>query len=67
MNEPKMEELGLRIGSNLRLVDKERKGIVIGKKEVEEALLNFNFCDVEKVLTAKKVHWDAFIDIFTSL
>ncbi|RXH93582.1 hypothetical protein DVH24_014158 [Malus domestica] len=38
-----MEELGLRIGSNLMLLDKERKGIVIGKKEVEEACLVSTF------------------------
>lgn len=43
MDELEMEELGHRFGSNLRLSDKERKGIVIGNKEVEEACLDFTF------------------------
>lgn len=62
-----IKELGVKLGSNLKLSEKERKGIVIERKDVEEALLGFQFCVVAEVLTNKFMHRDAFIDIFTSL
>ncbi|KAB2635843.1 hypothetical protein D8674_026377 [Pyrus ussuriensis x Pyrus communis] len=62
-----MEELGVKLGSNLKLSKKERKVIVMGRKEAEEALIGFHFCPVVEVFTTKEVHRDVFIDIFTSL
>ncbi|KAB2636690.1 hypothetical protein D8674_027224 [Pyrus ussuriensis x Pyrus communis] len=60
-----MEELGIKLGSNLKLSERERRGI--GLKDFEEALIGFHFCVVAEVLTKNEVHRDAFIDRFTSL
>lgn len=57
----------MKLGSNLKLSKKERKVIVIRRKEVKEALIRFHFCAVVEVLTTKKVHKDVFIDRFTSM
>lgn len=62
-----MEELGVRLGSNLKLSEKERKVNVIGRKEVEEALIGFHLCAVVEVLMNKEVHRNAFINRFMSL
>ena len=62
-----MEELGIKLGTNLKLSEKERNVLVIGRKEVEEALVGFNLCAVVEVLTIKEVNRDIFIDRFTSL
>lgn len=61
-----MEELEVKLGSNLKLLEKERKVIVIGRNEVEEALIGFHFYVVVEVLTTKEVHRDVFLDRLSS-
>ena len=67
ISEGVMEELGVNLGAKLKLSEKERSVLVIGMKEVEEALVGFNLCAVVEVLTTKEVNRDVFIDRFTSL
>lgn len=62
-----MEELGQNLGSELQFTDKEREGVVIGRKEVEEALIGFHSILLAEVLTERVVNAEAFIDRFTSL
>lgn len=51
------------MGSKLHLTDKEKDGVVIAKKDVEEALIDL----LAEVLTKRMVKGEAFIDRFTSL
>ncbi|KAM0985120.1 hypothetical protein ACFX13_012655 [Malus domestica] len=62
-----MDELGSRFGSNLKLSEKERGCLSIERKDVECALLGFQYSMVAKVLTSKEVKGDVFIDCFMSL
>ena len=36
-----MEELGQSLGDKLYLTDREKEGVIIGRKDVEGALLGF--------------------------
>ncbi|KAM1236700.1 hypothetical protein ACFX2I_037695 [Malus domestica] len=60
-------DLGMRFGAKLSLSEKERDGVTVGRREVDEALLEFHHCLLVEVLTDKGVNRDAFIDCFTSL
>lgn len=62
-----VEELGQLLGTKLLLTDKEKTGVIIGRKEVEGALLGFHNVFLAEVLTEKTVNAEAFIDRFTSL
>ncbi|KAM2617063.1 hypothetical protein TB1_033508 [Malus domestica] len=62
-----MDELGSRFGSNMRLLEKERGCLNIERKDVEGALLGFQYSMVAEILTSKEVKGDVFIDCFTSL
>ena len=62
-----VEELGQSLGTKIHLTDKEKKGVVIGRKDVEEELLGFHYVLLAKVLTKRTVNTEAFIDRFTSL
>lgn len=61
-----LEELGSRFGSKLRLSEKECEGINIEMKDVEGALLGFQYTLIAEVLTSKEVNGAAFIDCFLS-
>lgn len=62
-----VEELGQSLGTKLLLTNKEKTGVIIGRKEVEGALLGFHYVLLAEVLTEKTVNAEAFIDRFTSL
>ncbi|KAM1386256.1 hypothetical protein ACFX2F_032738 [Malus domestica] len=62
-----MELLARKFGSNLSLLEKERGGIKIEKKDTEGALLGFHHSMVTEVLSTKAVNENGFIDQFTSL
>lgn len=62
-----LEELGARFGSNLILSEKELEGVCIERKDVEGALLGFQYTLIVEVLTGKEVKGDVFIDCFMSL
>lgn len=62
-----VEDLGQALGSKLLLTNKEKKGVIIGRKEMEEALLGFHYVLLAEVLTEKFVNAEVFIDMFTSL
>ncbi|KAM1135531.1 hypothetical protein ACFX19_045215 [Malus domestica] len=62
-----LEDLGFRFGSKLKLSEKEKEGINIERKEVEGALLGFQYTLIAEVLTTKEVNGEAFIDCFMSL
>lgn len=62
-----MEELGKTLGDKLHLTDREKDGVVIGRKDVEEALIGFHYMLLAEVLIERTVHGEAFIDRFTSL
>lgn len=61
-----MEDLGQSLRTKPFLTDKENEGVIIGRKEVEGALLGFHYVLLAKVLTEKTVNAKAFIDKFTS-
>ncbi|KAM2913098.1 hypothetical protein COP2_043793 [Malus domestica] len=63
----KMDELGNRFGSKLRLSEKELGGVNIERKDVEGALLGFQYTMIAEVLTCKEVKGEVFIDCFMSL
>ena len=62
-----MQELSDRFGTNLRLTDKERGGIIIDRKAIDDALLGFQYTVLVDVLTSKEVNGEALIDRFTPL
>ncbi|KAM1223595.1 hypothetical protein ACFX2G_043554 [Malus domestica] len=62
-----MDELGNRFGSKLRLSEKELGGVNIERKDVEGALLGFQYTMIAEVLTCKEVKGEVFIDCFMSL
>lgn len=62
-----MKELGSRFGFKLRLSNKKLRGISIKIKDVEGALLGFQYTMIVEVLTTKDVNGDVFIDCFMSL
>ncbi|KAM1777717.1 hypothetical protein ACFX11_044340 [Malus domestica] len=62
-----MDELGSRFRSHLKLSEKERGCLSIERKDMEGALLGFQYSMVAEVLTTKEVKGDVFIDCFTSL
>ncbi|KAM1013461.1 hypothetical protein FF1_043393 [Malus domestica] len=62
-----VEELGQSLGTKLHLTDKEKKGVVIRRKDVEETLLGFHYVLLAEVLTERSVNAVAFIDRFTFL
>lgn len=62
-----MEELWQTLGDKLYLTDRENEGVVIDRKDVEEALIGFHYMLLAEVLTVRAVHEEAFIDRFTSL
>ncbi|KAM1325327.1 hypothetical protein EV1_046001 [Malus domestica] len=62
-----LEELGTRFGINLILSEKELGGVCIERKDVEGALLGFQYTLIAEVLTAKAVKGDVFVDCFMSL
>lgn len=62
-----MVGLTLKFGTGLSLFEKEKGGIKIGKKEVEGALLGFQYSVVAQVFTRKDVNDNGFIDQFTNL
>ncbi|RXI03172.1 hypothetical protein DVH24_003824 [Malus domestica] len=41
----------------LKLSEKEKCDVTIGRKEIEEALVGFHYCMVAKVLTGKGIHF----------
>ncbi|KAM2096827.1 hypothetical protein ACFX1R_020424 [Malus domestica] len=51
-----LEELGTRFGTNLILSKKEQGGVCIERKDVESALLGFQYTLIAEVLTAKLGH-----------
>ena len=51
----------------LQLTDKEKDGVVIERKDIEEALIGFHYMLLTKVLIDKVVHGEAFVDRFTLL
>ncbi|KAM1683213.1 hypothetical protein PS1_034669 [Malus domestica] len=62
-----LEELGQSLEDKLQLTDKEKAGVVIERKDVEEALTGFHYMLLSEVLTDRVVHGEAFVDRFTSL
>ena len=62
-----IESLGSRFGAKLKLSEKERGGINIERKDVEGALLGFQYTVIAEVLSTKVINEDAFIDCFMSL
>ncbi|KAM2536189.1 hypothetical protein TB1_021660 [Malus domestica] len=71
MEEPNVEdimaELGQSLGIKLQLTEKEKDGVVIARKDVEEALIGFHYMVLVEVLTDRTVHGEAFVDRFTLL
>ncbi|KAM1733657.1 hypothetical protein PS1_019335 [Malus domestica] len=51
-----LEELGTRFGTNLILSEKEHGGVCIERKDVESALLGFQYTLIAEVLTTKLGH-----------
>ncbi|KAM1465672.1 hypothetical protein ACFXTO_045147 [Malus domestica] len=62
-----LDELETRFGTNLILSEKEQGGVCIERKDVEGALLGFQYTVIAEVLTAKAVKGDVFVDCFMSL
>ncbi|KAB2628840.1 hypothetical protein D8674_033635 [Pyrus ussuriensis x Pyrus communis] len=62
-----IESLALKFGSSLSPSEREKGGIKIEKKAVEEALLGFHYSIVVEVFSLKPVNENGFIDQFTSL
>ncbi|KAM1552112.1 hypothetical protein FF1_044188 [Malus domestica] len=62
-----LDELETRFGTNLILSEKEQGGVCIERKDVEGALLGFQYTVIAEVLTAKTVKGDVFVDCFMSL
>ncbi|KAM1184472.1 hypothetical protein ACFX15_013407 [Malus domestica] len=62
-----LKELGTRFGTNLILSEKEQGGVCIERKDIECALLGFQYTLIAEVLTAKAVKGDVFVDRFMSL
>lgn len=71
MDEPNtegvMEELGQTLGDKLHLTDREKDGVMISRKGVEKALIDFHYMLFAEVLTERAVYGETFIDRFTSL
>ncbi|CAN6687974.1 unnamed protein product [Malus baccata var. baccata] len=55
-----MEELSQTLGDKLHLTDRENEGVVIGRKDVEGALLGFQYILLAEVLTERTVNAEVF-------
>ncbi|XP_008235645.1 PREDICTED: uncharacterized protein LOC103334450 [Prunus mume] len=62
-----MEELENRFGANLQLSDKELQGVAIGEDEIATVMRGSCFTLVARVLTARAVHQDSFVEAFKRL